>query len=206
MNCRGPFPEIPLLPTGGVTLDTSPAFIAAGAVGVGMGGWLLGDGSRPGSASAPAPSWPPSRPLGRAPADDRGRDHRRVPHRVRRGHARPAGRGDHLRALRRRRRGERRGRAGTARASGGVHRSGREPTGSARPSAERLRGEGVDIAHPGDRSGRADRADVPRATRTSGPAHVVYARRGSAGSRADRRGCRASRRGRRCSTVPAGST
>ena len=40
---RGPFPDIPLLPTGGVTLETAPAFIAAGAIGVGMGGWLLGD-------------------------------------------------------------------------------------------------------------------------------------------------------------------
>jgi 2-dehydro-3-deoxyphosphogluconate aldolase/(4S)-4-hydroxy-2-oxoglutarate aldolase len=42
-ECRGPFPDIPLLPTGGVTLETAPAFIAAGALGVGMGGWLLGD-------------------------------------------------------------------------------------------------------------------------------------------------------------------
>jgi 2-dehydro-3-deoxyphosphogluconate aldolase/(4S)-4-hydroxy-2-oxoglutarate aldolase len=41
---RGPFPEIPLVPTGGVTVETAPAFIAAGAVAVGMGGWLLGDG------------------------------------------------------------------------------------------------------------------------------------------------------------------
>ena len=41
---RGPFPDIPLLPTGGVTLETAPAFIAAGAIGVGMGGWLIGDG------------------------------------------------------------------------------------------------------------------------------------------------------------------
>lgn len=41
---RGPFPEIPILPTGGVTLETAPAFIAAGAVAVGLGGWLLGDG------------------------------------------------------------------------------------------------------------------------------------------------------------------
>jgi 2-dehydro-3-deoxyphosphogluconate aldolase/(4S)-4-hydroxy-2-oxoglutarate aldolase len=40
---RGPFPAIPLLPTGGVTLETTPAFIAAGAVAVGLGGWLLGD-------------------------------------------------------------------------------------------------------------------------------------------------------------------
>ena len=41
---RGPFPDVPLLPTGGVTLESAPAFIAAGAIGVGMGGWLLGDG------------------------------------------------------------------------------------------------------------------------------------------------------------------
>ncbi|MFL5711618.1 MAG: bifunctional 4-hydroxy-2-oxoglutarate aldolase/2-dehydro-3-deoxy-phosphogluconate aldolase [Chloroflexota bacterium] len=41
---RGPFPEIPVVPTGGVTIDTAPSFIAAGAVAVGMGGWLIGDG------------------------------------------------------------------------------------------------------------------------------------------------------------------
>jgi len=41
---RGPFPDIPIVPTGGVTLDSAPSFIAAGAVAVGMGGWLLGDG------------------------------------------------------------------------------------------------------------------------------------------------------------------
>ena len=41
---RGPLPDIPLVPTGGVTLETAPAFIAAGAVAIGMGGWLLGDG------------------------------------------------------------------------------------------------------------------------------------------------------------------
>jgi 2-dehydro-3-deoxyphosphogluconate aldolase / (4S)-4-hydroxy-2-oxoglutarate aldolase len=43
-ECRGPFPGLPLLPTGGVTLENAPDFIAAGAIGVGMGGWLLGDG------------------------------------------------------------------------------------------------------------------------------------------------------------------
>lgn len=43
-ECRGPFPEIPLLPTGGVTLESAPEFIAAGAIGVGLGGWLIGDG------------------------------------------------------------------------------------------------------------------------------------------------------------------
>ncbi len=42
-ECRGPFPGLPLLPTGGVTLDNAPAFIAAGAIGVGMGSWLIGD-------------------------------------------------------------------------------------------------------------------------------------------------------------------
>ncbi len=45
---RGPFPEIPLVPTGGVTIESAPAFIAAGAVAIGMGGWLLGDGEAPG--------------------------------------------------------------------------------------------------------------------------------------------------------------
>jgi 2-dehydro-3-deoxyphosphogluconate aldolase / (4S)-4-hydroxy-2-oxoglutarate aldolase len=39
----GPFPDIPVVPTGGVTIDTAPSFIAAGAVAIGMGGWLIGD-------------------------------------------------------------------------------------------------------------------------------------------------------------------
>jgi 2-dehydro-3-deoxyphosphogluconate aldolase/(4S)-4-hydroxy-2-oxoglutarate aldolase len=41
---RGPFPDIPLVPTGGVTADTAGDFIAAGAMAVGLGSWLLGDG------------------------------------------------------------------------------------------------------------------------------------------------------------------
>ena len=41
---HGPFPSMPLVPTGGVTLETIPAFIAAGAVAVGLGSWLVGDG------------------------------------------------------------------------------------------------------------------------------------------------------------------
>jgi 2-dehydro-3-deoxyphosphogluconate aldolase/(4S)-4-hydroxy-2-oxoglutarate aldolase len=45
---RGPFPDIPVVPTGGVTLESAPAFIAAGAVAVGMGGWLLGRGGTDG--------------------------------------------------------------------------------------------------------------------------------------------------------------
>jgi 2-dehydro-3-deoxyphosphogluconate aldolase / (4S)-4-hydroxy-2-oxoglutarate aldolase len=42
-ECRGPFPDLPLLPTGGITLDNAPIFITAGAIGVGMGSWLIGD-------------------------------------------------------------------------------------------------------------------------------------------------------------------
>jgi 2-dehydro-3-deoxyphosphogluconate aldolase/(4S)-4-hydroxy-2-oxoglutarate aldolase len=42
---RGPFPDIPLVPTGGITLESAPSFIAAGAIAIGMGSWLLGDGA-----------------------------------------------------------------------------------------------------------------------------------------------------------------
>jgi 2-dehydro-3-deoxyphosphogluconate aldolase/(4S)-4-hydroxy-2-oxoglutarate aldolase len=45
---HGPFPTMPLLPTGGLTLETIPAFIAAGAVAIGLGGWLVGDGDATG--------------------------------------------------------------------------------------------------------------------------------------------------------------
>lgn len=41
---RGPFPQIPLVPTGGVTAESGREFLAAGAVAVGLGGWLMGDG------------------------------------------------------------------------------------------------------------------------------------------------------------------
>jgi 2-dehydro-3-deoxyphosphogluconate aldolase/(4S)-4-hydroxy-2-oxoglutarate aldolase len=40
----GPLPGIPMVPTGGVSADTAGDWIAAGAVAVGMGGWLIGDG------------------------------------------------------------------------------------------------------------------------------------------------------------------
>ena len=40
----GPFPEIPIVPTGGVSAETAADWIAAGAVAVGMGGWLIGEG------------------------------------------------------------------------------------------------------------------------------------------------------------------
>lgn len=42
---RGPFRDIPLLPTGGLTTATLGEFIAAGAVAVGLGGGLIGDGT-----------------------------------------------------------------------------------------------------------------------------------------------------------------
>jgi 2-dehydro-3-deoxyphosphogluconate aldolase/(4S)-4-hydroxy-2-oxoglutarate aldolase len=42
-ECRGPFPDIPLVPSGGVTAETAADFIASGAAAVGVGGWLIGD-------------------------------------------------------------------------------------------------------------------------------------------------------------------
>jgi len=41
---HGPFPDIPILPTGGVSAETAADWIAAGALAVGIGGWLIGDG------------------------------------------------------------------------------------------------------------------------------------------------------------------
>jgi len=52
-ECRGPFPDIPLLPSGGVTADTAAEFIRAGAVAVGVGGWLIGNAA-PAGVSARA--------------------------------------------------------------------------------------------------------------------------------------------------------
>jgi 2-dehydro-3-deoxyphosphogluconate aldolase/(4S)-4-hydroxy-2-oxoglutarate aldolase len=40
---RGPLREIPLIPTGGVTVDSAAAYIAAGALAVGIGSWLTSD-------------------------------------------------------------------------------------------------------------------------------------------------------------------
>jgi 2-dehydro-3-deoxyphosphogluconate aldolase/(4S)-4-hydroxy-2-oxoglutarate aldolase len=40
----GPFPEIPMVPTGGVSAEDAGDWIGAGAVAVGMGSWLIGDG------------------------------------------------------------------------------------------------------------------------------------------------------------------
>jgi 2-dehydro-3-deoxyphosphogluconate aldolase/(4S)-4-hydroxy-2-oxoglutarate aldolase len=37
-------PDVPLIPTGGVTAENAPDFIRAGAVAVGLGSWLTGAG------------------------------------------------------------------------------------------------------------------------------------------------------------------
>lgn len=42
---RGPFPEIPLQPTGGITVDNAADYIRAGAIAVGMGSWLFAGGT-----------------------------------------------------------------------------------------------------------------------------------------------------------------
>jgi 2-dehydro-3-deoxyphosphogluconate aldolase / (4S)-4-hydroxy-2-oxoglutarate aldolase len=41
---RGPLPKVPLIPTGGVSAESAGPFIRAGAVAVGVGGWLIGNG------------------------------------------------------------------------------------------------------------------------------------------------------------------
>lgn len=38
---KGPLPDVPLVPTGGVNLDTAPEFIQAGSAALGVGGELL---------------------------------------------------------------------------------------------------------------------------------------------------------------------
>lgn len=40
---RGPFREVPLVPTGGVGIDDADGYLRAGALAVGVGGALLGD-------------------------------------------------------------------------------------------------------------------------------------------------------------------
>ncbi|MCO5970540.1 bifunctional 4-hydroxy-2-oxoglutarate aldolase/2-dehydro-3-deoxy-phosphogluconate aldolase [Actinoallomurus soli] len=42
-DLRGPFRDIPLLPTGGIGVDVAGDYIRAGAIAVGVGGPLLGD-------------------------------------------------------------------------------------------------------------------------------------------------------------------
>ncbi|HKF85443.1 MAG TPA: bifunctional 4-hydroxy-2-oxoglutarate aldolase/2-dehydro-3-deoxy-phosphogluconate aldolase [Candidatus Limnocylindrales bacterium] len=47
---RGPLPDIPLIPTGGVTLETIDGLVRAGALAVGLGSWLIGDADAVGIA------------------------------------------------------------------------------------------------------------------------------------------------------------
>jgi 2-dehydro-3-deoxyphosphogluconate aldolase/(4S)-4-hydroxy-2-oxoglutarate aldolase len=42
---RGPLPDIPLLPTGGISGQNAASYIEAGAIAVGIGSWLFGGGS-----------------------------------------------------------------------------------------------------------------------------------------------------------------
>ena len=42
---RGPFPQIPLVPTGGVTLETAADYIRAGAAALGVGGEMIAKGA-----------------------------------------------------------------------------------------------------------------------------------------------------------------
>jgi 2-dehydro-3-deoxyphosphogluconate aldolase / (4S)-4-hydroxy-2-oxoglutarate aldolase len=41
---QGPLGAIPLVPSGGITIENAAAFIAAGAAALGIGSWLTGDG------------------------------------------------------------------------------------------------------------------------------------------------------------------
>lgn len=47
---RGPLPDVPVVPSGGVTLENAASFIQAGASAIGIGGWLIGDGDPAGVA------------------------------------------------------------------------------------------------------------------------------------------------------------
>lgn len=49
---RGPLPQVPLVPTGGVALDDIAAYLAAGAAMVGLGGPLIGDALEGGDLTA----------------------------------------------------------------------------------------------------------------------------------------------------------
>ncbi|MFB7026264.1 MULTISPECIES: bifunctional 4-hydroxy-2-oxoglutarate aldolase/2-dehydro-3-deoxy-phosphogluconate aldolase [unclassified Streptomyces] len=49
---RAPLGSIPLVPTGGISLDQAPAYLAAGAAALGMGGPLVGDACEGGSLDA----------------------------------------------------------------------------------------------------------------------------------------------------------
>jgi 2-dehydro-3-deoxyphosphogluconate aldolase/(4S)-4-hydroxy-2-oxoglutarate aldolase len=47
-DLHGPFPDLPIIPTGGIAIDQIPHWLATGALAVGVGGPLLGDAARDG--------------------------------------------------------------------------------------------------------------------------------------------------------------
>ncbi|MCB8901927.1 MULTISPECIES: bifunctional 4-hydroxy-2-oxoglutarate aldolase/2-dehydro-3-deoxy-phosphogluconate aldolase [unclassified Streptomyces] len=49
---RAPLPYVPLVPTGGIGVTEAPAYLAAGATALGMGGPLVGDACEGGSLAA----------------------------------------------------------------------------------------------------------------------------------------------------------
>jgi 2-dehydro-3-deoxyphosphogluconate aldolase/(4S)-4-hydroxy-2-oxoglutarate aldolase len=49
---RGPFPDLPVIPSGGVSIQDAPKWIRAGALAVSLGGPLLGDAFKGGDLAA----------------------------------------------------------------------------------------------------------------------------------------------------------
>lgn len=47
-----PLPDVPLVPTGGISVDAAPDYLRAGALAVGLGGPLLGDAGQGGDLGA----------------------------------------------------------------------------------------------------------------------------------------------------------
>ena len=182
-SCRGPFPDIPVVPTGGVTAETAGAFIAAGAS---PSGWAAGW-----SATAP-PAGVTRRARQVVAAVAAAREAPRCMT------AEVVTLGECLISLiapapgplaeatassatspgrRRTSRSGSRGSATRSRTSAGS-----AATDSATAIIRRLRGEGVDVSHLTIDDG-ATTGLMLRERRVLGAAQVVYARTGSAGSR-----------------------
>ncbi|MFJ8301139.1 bifunctional 4-hydroxy-2-oxoglutarate aldolase/2-dehydro-3-deoxy-phosphogluconate aldolase [Streptomyces sp. NPDC094447] len=49
---RAPLPDVPLVPTGGISIEEAPAYLAAGAAALGMGSPLVGDACEGGDLAA----------------------------------------------------------------------------------------------------------------------------------------------------------
>jgi len=57
---RGPLPQVPLIPTGGVNLETAADFLKAGSGALGVGGELVLADALKTSSPNESPSWPES--------------------------------------------------------------------------------------------------------------------------------------------------